>query len=148
MSSRGYETDLIESICECIALSSHIEEVLKDENNDDVKEMLKSSLGLRRKQMSRLLEMADNPNPKFHCIVKHSLGAWWRQMEVWEATLDEEDYILAKELGDLSAMCLSKYLGLEFETCQRCLYDSLMTKEYEKSHYATMEANEGEENGN
>lgn len=146
MTSRGYETDLIESICESIALTSHLEEVLKEEDDKEVLEMLKTSLNLRRKQMSRLLEMADNPNPKFHCIVKHSLGAWWRQLEVWEATLDEKDYQLARELGDLSAMCLSKYLGMEFEVCQRCLFDQLTVKEYEKTHSDIINSNdEGDE---
>ena len=144
MSSRGYEPDLIESICESIALSSHIEEVLKEEQSEEVQQILETSLSLRRKQMSRLLEMADNPNPKFHCIVKHSLGAWWRQMEVWEATLDKKDYELAKELGDLSAMCLSKYLGLEFEICQRCLYDKMLVQQYAKQHSATIKENEGD----
>lgn len=133
MSSRGYETDLIESISENIALAGHLEEIGKDADApDDLKEILKTALTIRRKQMSRLLEMSDNPNPKYHCAVKHALGAWWRQQEVYEATMDEKDFDLAKELGDLSAMCLSKYLGLEFQTCQRCMFDLLMVKEYEK----------------
>ena len=133
MSSRGYEVDLIESICEGIALAGHLEEISKDSDADEtLKEILKKALTLRRKQMSRLLEMAEIPNPKFHCAVKHALGAWWRQQEVYEATLDENDYELAKELGDLSAMCLSQYLGLEFETCQRCLFDRMLVEQVEK----------------
>ena len=92
--------------------------------------------------MSRLLEMADNPNPKFHCIVKHSLGAWWRQQEVYEATLNDKDYELAKELGDLSAMCLSAYLGLEFETCQRCLFDRMLVRQVEKERSDIINSND------
>lgn len=142
MSSRGYETDLIESICESIALTSHLEEVLTEENDKEVLRMLETSLTLRRKQMSRLLEMADNPNPKFHCIVKHSLGAWWRQIEVWEATLNKNDYELARELGDLSAMCLSKYLGMKFEVCQRCLWDTMLVKQVEKERSVIINSND------
>lgn len=140
MSSRGYEVDLIESICENIALAGHLEEISKDED-ESAKEILKKALTLRREQMSRLLEMADSPNPKYHCVVKHVLGAWWRQQEVYEATLDNKDYELAKELGDLSAMCLSQYLGLEFETCQRCLFDRMLVQQVEKERSAIIKQN-------
>lgn len=147
MSSRGYEVDLIESICENIALAGHLEEVLKDENDNSDIEILKLALSSRRKQMSRLLEMADNPNPKYHCIVKHALGAWWRQQEVYEATMDEKDYDLAKSLADLTAMCLSKYLGLEFETCQRCLFDRMLVAQVEKERSDILKSNDkGDEN--
>ncbi len=147
MSSRGYETDLISSICDGIALTDHLEELLKEELDEETKQILEKNLYLRRKQMSRLLELADSPNPKFHCCVKHCLGAWFKQQEVWEATLDEKDYELAKELGDLCAMCLSKYLGLEFETCQRCLYEKILLKEYEQKHASgTIKTNKGEDN--
>lgn len=142
MSSRGYEVDLIESICENIALAGHLEEVLKDENDNSDIEILKLALSSRRKQMSRLLEMADNPNPKYHCIVKHALGAWWRQQEVYEATMDEKDYDLAKSLADLTAMCLSKYLGLEFETCQRCLFDRMLVAQVEKERSDILKSND------
>ena len=141
MSSRGYEVDLIESICENIALAGHLEEISKDED-ESAKEILKKALTLRREQMSRLLEMADNPNPKYHCVVKHALGAWWRQQEVYEATLDDKDYELAKKLGDLSAMCLSQYLGLEFETCQRCLFDRMLVQQVEKERSAIIKQND------
>ena len=145
MSSRGYEVDLIESICENIALAGHLEEISKDED-ESAKEILKKTLTLRREQMSRLLEMADVPNPKYHCAVKHALGAWWRQQEVYEATLDDEDYRLAQELGDLSAMCLSKYLGMEFEVCQRCLFDRMLVKQVEKERSDILKINnEGDE---
>lgn len=141
MSSRGYEVDLIESVCENIALAGHLEEISKDED-ESAREILKKALTLRREQMSRLLEMADNPNPKYHCAVKHALGAWWRQQEVYEATLDDKDYELAKELGDLSAMCLSQYLGLEFETCQRCLFDRMLVQQVEKERSAIIKQND------
>lgn len=141
MSSRGYEVDLIESVCENIALAGHLEEISKDED-ESAKEILKKALILRREQMSRLLEMADSPNPKYHCAVKHALGAWWRQQEVYEATLDDKDYELAKELGDLSAMCLSQYLGLEFETCQRCLFDRMLVQQVEKERSAIIKQND------
>lgn len=141
MSSRGYEVDLIESICENIALAGHLEEISKDDD-ESAKEILKKALTLRREQMSRLLEMADMPNPKYHCAVKHALGAWWRQQEVYEATLDDEDYRLARELGDLSAMCLSKYLGMEFEVCQRCLFDRMLVKQVEKEHSDILKLND------
>lgn len=143
MSSRGYEVDLIESICENIALAGHLEEIGRDADaSDDLKIILKTALEVRRKQMSRLLGMGGNPNPKYHCAVKHALGAWWRQQEVYEATMDEKDYELTKEMADLTAMCLSKYLGLEFETCQRCLFDMMLVKQVEKERSDILKSND------
>jgi len=131
MTSRGYATDLIESICELIAACGHLREL--QDGEEDVREIYQKALQLRRKQMEQLLDLAEAPNPKYHCAVKHFLGSWWRSVEVYEATLKEEDYQLAKEAGDLAAMALSKYLGMEFETCSRCLFDKMLVKQLSKS---------------
>lgn len=134
MTSRGYLTDLIESICEQIALSSHLREMM--DGGEDVGKEYRLSLDLRRKGMEELLYLAENPNPKYHCVVKHSLGAWWRAVEVWEASGKEKDYEYAKELGDLAAIFLGRYLGwVENEepvSCLRCLFDLALVKEYDK----------------
>lgn len=136
MSSRSYLWDLIESIAEDIALTSHIEEKLvasEDEQEiENLKLMLKEVLSLRREKMSRLLSQGEKPNPMYHCQCKHSLGSYWRQMEVWEATQSEEDLERLKKNGKILAMNLSLYLGLEFQTCQRCLGELLMVKHFDK----------------
>lgn len=130
MTSRGYETDRIEAICELISATGHIREMVDEDEN--LKQIYKQTLALRREEMNYLLDESENPNPKYWCLVKHLLGAWWRQVEIYEATLKEEDLDLAKRLGDLSAEALSQFLGMEFETCQRCFFDRLMVKEHEK----------------
>lgn len=141
MTNRGYLTDLIESICEQIALSSHLREMMDD--GESVEELYKKSLVLRRKGMESLLYLTENPNPKYHCATKHSLGAWWRAVEVYEASGDEKDYEYAKELGNLAAECLSGYLGWHEDgkpaNCLRCLFDLAMVKQYEKEKSAKIE---------
>lgn len=136
MTSRGYLWDLIESIAEDIALTSHIEEKLvasEDEQEiDNLKLMLKEVLGLRREKMSYLLSQGEKPNPMYWCLAKHSLGSYFRQMEVWEATGSEEDLERLKKNGKILAMSLSLFLGLEFQTCQRCLGEILMAKHFDK----------------
>lgn len=136
MTSRSYLWDLIESIGEDIALTSHIEEKLlgsEDEQEiENLKLMLKETLEVRRKKMSRLLSQGESPNPRFHCQAKHAIGAYWRQMEVWEASQDPKDLELLKQDGKILAMALSQYLGLEFQVCQRCLGELLLVKEFDK----------------
>ena len=145
MSSRGYLVDMIESIGEKICLTSHIEEKLRacedEEEKAQLKQMLDSVLELRRKQMSLLLENAEQPDPTYHCIVKHAIGSWWRDIEVWEASNDEKDLEKTIESADLLAMCLSKYLGLEFEVCSRCLWDTMLVKQVEKTKFAILNSN-------
>lgn len=137
MTSRSYLWDLIESIGEDIALTSHLEEKLRASEDqaeiDNLKLMLERTLTLRREKMSALLEQGENPNPMYHCVAKHALGSFWRQMEVWEATLSEEDLTRLKENGKILAMALSLYLGLEFQTCERCLGDLLLVKQLSES---------------
>lgn len=136
MTSRSYLWDLIESIAEDIALTSHIEEKLaasEDEQEiENLKLMLKEVLSLRREKMSRLLSQGEKPNPLKHCETKHAIGSYWRQMEVWEATQEQEDLELLKKDGEVLAMALSEYLGLEFQVCQRCLGELLMVKKFDK----------------
>ena len=131
MSSRGYLTDLIESIGEDIALTSHIEEKLKEAEGqelENLKLMLDEVLSLRRSKMSYLLSKGESPNPLYWCIFKHSVGSYWRQMEVWEASKCEEDLERLKRNGKILAMATSLFLGLEFQTCERCIGDILLEK--------------------
>lgn len=136
MTSRGYLWDLIESIGEDIALTSHIEEKLlaseDKEESQNLRQMLEKVLESRRGKMSELLSRGDNPNPMCHCLTKHAIGAYWRQMEVWEATQDQEDLLKLRGDGEILAMALSLYLGLEFQTCQRCLEELLLLKNHKK----------------
>ena len=137
MTSRSYLWDLVESIGEDITLTSHLEEKLRasedKEEIENLKQMLSKVLTLRREKMSVLLEQGENPNPMYHCVAKHAIGSFWRQMEVWEATQNEEDLERLKKNGEILAMALSLYLGLEFQTCERCLGDLLLVKQLSES---------------
>lgn len=154
MSSRGYLTDMMESIAEKIALTSHIEEKLRGSEDEEeiqrLKTLLDKTLTLRRKQMSRLLSKAENPNPFFWCQFKHALGAFMRDCEVYEATGEDLDLEIAKESADNLAMNTSLFLGMEFETCARCLADKLLVKQVEEktnTKSVILETNEGEQDG-
>lgn len=133
MTSRGWEQDLIESIAEDIALTSHIEEKLvvsEDEQEiENLKLMLKEVLSLRREKMSYLLSQGEKPNPMYWCQFKHSLGSWIRAVEVYEAVESDESQALMIKAKNNLAMATSLFLGMEFEVCGRCLADRLLVKQ-------------------
>ena len=153
MSSRGYLVDMMESIGEKICLTSHLEEQIRGSDDDnevlELKKILDKTLELRRQEMSDLLDKAENPNPKYHCAFKHALGSFMRDVEVFEATGDGRDARRTIESADLLAMVMSKYLGMEFETCARCLWDRMLVEQVEKERSDILKANDkGDENDN
>lgn len=132
MSSRAYLVDLLHSIGEKTALCDHIEEqIVAGENVEENTRILESTLALRREQMSDLLSKGERPNPYYHCAVKHAIKAFTLDSEVYEATLEEKDLDNLRRSADILAMALSKYLGLEFQVCGRCLAELLLEKEYD-----------------
>lgn len=137
MTSRGYLWDMVQSIADDIALASHLKEQIdKTEDEQERKELrqIRSSvLELRREKMTFLMEEIDMPNPDYWCDVKHALGSWERAVEVDESQDNERTAELAKKSADIFAMCLSKFLGMEFEKCAACLADRLLVQQLSKS---------------
>lgn len=130
MSSRAYLVDLIHSIGEKTALEDHLIEKLPD--HPELKELIKKVANLRRSQMNQLLASGEKPNPDWWCAFKHAVKAWTLDCEVYEATLDKESYDNMVKSSNHLAEMTSLFLGMEFETCARCLYDKLLVKQLEK----------------
>lgn len=130
MSSRAYLVDLIHSIGEKTALEDHLIEKLPD--HPELKELIKKVADLRRSQMNQLLASGEKPNPDWWCAFKHAVKAWTLDCEVYEATLDKESYDNMVKSSNYLAEMTSLFLGMEFETCARCLYDKLLVKQLEK----------------
>lgn len=130
MSSRAYLVDLIHSIGEKTALEDHLIEKLPD--HPELKELIKKVADLRRSQMNQLLASGEKPNPDWWCAFKHAIKAWTLDCEVYEATLDKESYENMVKSSNHLAEMTSLFLGMEFETCARCLYDKLLVKQLEK----------------
>lgn len=130
MSSRAYLVDLIHSIGEKTALEDHLIEKLPD--HPELKELIKKIADLRRSQMNQLLASGEKPNPDWWCAFKHAVKAWTLDCEVYEATLDKESYDNMVKSSNHLAEMTSLFLGMEFETCARCLYDKLLVKQLEK----------------
>ena len=124
MTARAYAVDLIQSIGEKAALTSHLEEHLID--GMDVSKILVEVLSLRRKQMKDLMELAEKPNPKYWCDFKHAVKAFTLDTEVYEAEQNETNFENMKRSADILAGVTSLFLGLEFASCARCLYDQLL----------------------
>lgn len=124
MTARAYAVDLIQSIGEKAALTSHLEEHLID--GMDVSKVLTEVLSLRRKQMKDLMEIAEKPNPKYWCDFKHAVKAFTLDTEVYEAEQNETNLENMKRSADILAGVTSLFLGLEFASCARCLYDQLL----------------------
>ena len=130
MSSRAYLVDLIHSIGEKTALEDHLIEKLPD--HPELKELIEKVADLRRSQMNQLLVSGEKPNPDWWCAFKHAVKAWTLDCEVYEATLDKESYDNMVKSSNHLAEMTSLFLGMEFETCARCLYDKLLVKQLEK----------------
>lgn len=130
MSSRAYLVDLIHSIGEKTALEDHLIEKLPD--HPELKDTIKKVADLRRSQMNQLLASGEKPNPEYWCAFKHAVKAWTLDCEVYEATLDKESYENMINSSEELAIMTSLFLGMEFETCARCLYDKLLVKQLEK----------------
>ena len=82
--------------------------------------------------MNQLLSLGENPNPEYWCAFKHAVKAWTMDCEVYEATLNEESFENMVESSNALASMISLFLGMEFETCARCLYDKLLVKQITK----------------
>lgn len=144
--SRGWIFDLVTSIGEDLANTSHLHEVLyslnkdvneaddsmdKDEllklqlRRDDTEELLKMTLANRRAKMNYLKSQAEDYDKLMWCSLKHSILAWGTSVEVWEATFSDDAHKLMMNSTNIMAGVLSMFLGMELEVCQRCLADSL-----------------------
>ena len=143
MSSRAWVVDEIHSIGEKTALCDHLEELIDD--CPDVGEVLQNVLNLRRKQMQHITDQNENSNPKFWCAFKHAVKAFTLDSEVYEATLDDASKQNMIESGDILASLISLFLGMDFETCARCVYDRLLLKQVQEGNY---ESRRGNENSN
>lgn len=134
MSSRGYTVDIIHSIGEKTALADHIEELIIAGEDPEINKMiLEHLLTLRRNQMSYLLEHGEKPNPRYWCAFKHAVKAFTLDVEAYEATLNKTALDQAKASADNLAMVTSKLLGMDFETCARCLNDQLLIKQHDEN---------------
>nr|DAX87192.1 MAG TPA: Protein of unknown function (DUF3772) [Bacteriophage sp.] len=132
MSSRAYLVDLIRSIGEKTALTDHLEEKLLSNPSEDLKALIEQITALRRKQMNTLLSEAENPNPLFWCDFKHAVKAFTNDVEVYEATYTDEAFEQMKLSSEILAGITSLFLGMDFQTCARCLYDKLLVEEINK----------------
>lgn len=130
--SRSWLVDLIKSIGEKTALVDHLEEKLCSDKEYDVEAIttiLAEVLGLRREQMDILLQNGARPNPDFWCDFKHAVKSFTHDTEVYEANLDEKSLENLKKSSIILAGVTSLFLGMEFATCSRCLYDQMLIKQ-------------------
>lgn len=140
MSSRAWMVDEIHSIGEKTALCDHLEEVIDE--FPEAGEVLQKLLKLRRKQMQHLADQTENSNPKFWCAFKHAVKAFTLDSEVYEAVMDEETKQNMIESGDILASLISLFLGMDFETCSRCVYDRLLLKQVQEGNHESRRKNE------
>lgn len=132
MSSRAWVVDEIHSIGEKTALCDHLEELIDD--YPEAGEVLQNVLNLRRKQMQHIADQNENSNPKFWCAFKHAVKAFTLDSEVYEAVMDEETKQNMIESGDILASLISLFLGMDFETCARCVHDRLLLNQVQEGN--------------
>ena len=137
MSSRAWVLDLVHSIGQKTAIADHNKEKIEDSNFDNdkkdlIRELDARVINLRREQESYLLEQAERPDFDFWCHVKHAIDSYEHDVEVYEANPNEKTEGFMRESGEVLAGYLSLFLGLEFETCARCLADKMLINEKNK----------------
>lgn len=142
MSSRAWVVDLIRGIGQKTAICDHNKEKIEDKEISEeerglVRELDSRVLKLRREEESYLLENAKKPNPMYWCHVKHAIDSYTHDVEVYEANPNEKTEHFMIESGEILAGYLSLFMGMEFETCSRCLYDAMLVRE--KEHNATID---------
>lgn len=139
MSSRAWLVDLIHSIGEKTALTDHLEEKLHLEDSEHLEKIIDNILDLRRSQMNLLLEQAEKPNPLFWCDFKHAVKSWVHDTEVYEANLTPKTKEQMIKSADNLASITSLFLGMEFETCARCLNDKMLVKQIKSKQEETID---------
>lgn len=142
MTSSSWLVDLIDAIGEKTALVDHLEKKLLSGNYDPhaLKTLIADTLGLRRSQMKVLLKNAEDPNPDYWCDFKHAVKAYTKDVEVWEANLDDESFANMEKSAGILAGVTSLFLGMEFATCAACLWDRMLVNQL-------MDKNKEENNG-
>lgn len=129
MASRAWLVDLVKSIGEKTALCDHLEEkLLKDNPDPDIKSILNKTLNLRRQQMEILLDYAKKANPEWWCDFKHAIKSFTFDTEVLEVDPEKFEQMYQAS-ADLMASVLSKFIGMEFEVCARCLFDKMLVEQ-------------------
>lgn len=130
--SRSWLVDLIKAIGEKTAMVDHLEEKLcsdKQYDMESITQIITTVMELRREQMDILLQHGEKPNPDFWCEFKHAVKSFTQDTEVYEATMNEESLNNLKKSADILAGITSLFLGMEFATCSRCLYDMMLIKQ-------------------
>ena len=85
------------------------------------------TLANRRDKMASIKEYAEQYNDRMWCPLKHAIEGYMESMEVWQATFNDKHYIQMTKSMDILSGILSLFLGMELETCGRCLSDSFKT---------------------
>lgn len=129
MTSRAWLVDLVHSIGEKLALCDHLAENLEDEQT---RELYLIVVEERRLEMQILVNNAPNPNLQYWCSFKHALKSWVLALECYDAQPTEENLNTTKISGNILAGIMSLFLGYQFKTCERCLYDEMLTSNDEK----------------
>ncbi len=136
--SRGWIFDLVNGIANDLATTNHLHENLYDayskvkegeegamDEFNQYKKLLLMALENRRSKMRILKETTDDFNDKLWCPLKHTIESYMEAMEVWQATQTAETLVSLHDSTSLLAGVLSMALGMELESCARCLNDIL-----------------------
>lgn len=131
MTSTSWLVDLIDTIGEKTALADHIRKKLESDkyDSDALRDLFAEVLGIRRAQMNQLLRKAESPNPDYWCDFKHAVKSYTKDVEVYEANLDDESFKIMKKSADILAGITSLFLGTEFAPCAACLWDKMLVNQ-------------------
>lgn len=137
-STRGWIFDLVNGIANDLAITNHLHEAFyaatKDfydevdgasQKMEDYRSLLLLTLKNRRSKMKTLIAQADEYDKRMWCPLKHAIESYMEAMEVWQAHETPETFQQMIDSTEVMSGILSVTLGLDLETCARCLSDFL-----------------------
>lgn len=133
-SSRQFLMDLLESIIDDLALTSHAKENIsylarQNEDIDFWQDIHDLALENRRYKMNLLFSYSDDYDADMWCAFKHAADSYGKSIEVWQAEDNNKTFesMLASER--ILMKIFSKAMGFKLEVCGRCLSEQIKYKE-------------------
>ena len=131
--SRQPIIDIIELIANLIASASHLQEMIENEEDLDIRDeytnQLYELIDIRREVMKQI-ECKDN---KWRCSLKHAIAQWNYALEIYYAERTKQNEDIVSALTKYMYTVISRYMGVEIVDCSRCLIDALIINKQDET---------------
>lgn len=131
--SRQPIIDIIELIANLIASASHLQEMIENEEDLDIKDeytnQLYELIDIRREVMKQI----ECKNNTWRCSLKHAIAQWNYALEIYYADRNKQNEDIVSALTKYMYTIISRYMGVDVVDCSRCLADSLANNKQDET---------------